>query len=146
MSSFPAASFDLVVSYVVLVDILGYRQAITEMTRVLRPGGRLVVANLSFMSVSNGWVRESEGWRVHFAMDRYLEGRPIELKWAGIEIVNWHRPLSAYMSAFLRAGSSSVTSSSRCLPTTSLRDHPYYEDWYRVPNFTVMHWQKRAPD
>jgi hypothetical protein len=28
----------------------------------------------------------------------------------------------------------------------SLRDDPYFEDWYRVPNFTVMLWEKPGGD
>ena len=36
---FDDASFDLVVSYVTLVDIADFRTAIREMARVLRPGG-----------------------------------------------------------------------------------------------------------
>src|SRR5262245_16459894 len=34
--------FDLVVSYLTLIDIPDFRTAITEMTRVLKPGGRLL--------------------------------------------------------------------------------------------------------
>ena len=41
------ASFDLVVSYLTLVDIADFRTAIGEMTRVLKPGGALLIANLT---------------------------------------------------------------------------------------------------
>ncbi len=137
-----SGSFDLVVSYVVLVDIPGYREAISEIARVLRPGGRAVVANVSFMSVANAWVRDEEGKRLHYPMDHYLEQRPVRLKWAGIEIVNWHRPLSAYMAVYLGAGLVLRDFIEPMPADDSLRDDPYYEDWYRLPNFVVMRWQK----
>jgi ubiquinone/menaquinone biosynthesis C-methylase UbiE len=44
---FADASFDLVVSYITLVDIPDFRAAIREMARVLRPGGSLLIANLT---------------------------------------------------------------------------------------------------
>ncbi|HEX6029833.1 MAG TPA: class I SAM-dependent methyltransferase [Tepidiformaceae bacterium] len=136
------ASFDLVVSYIVLVDIPDFRAAIREMARVLRPGGRAVVANLSFMSVNTGWVRDEAGRRLHYSMDNYLEERPIQLEWAGVRITNWHRPLSAYMAAFLGAGLRLVEFLEPMPHDDSLRDDPRFEDWYRLPNFVVMAWEK----
>src|SRR5688572_3672726 len=44
---FPDASFDLVVSYLTLIDIPDVETAIPEMARVLRPGGTLLIANLN---------------------------------------------------------------------------------------------------
>src|SRR5690349_19685316 len=42
---FPDASFDLVVSYLSLIDIPDLAPAIAEMARVLRPSGSLLIAN-----------------------------------------------------------------------------------------------------
>ncbi|MGH2632612.1 MAG: class I SAM-dependent methyltransferase, partial [Tepidiformaceae bacterium] len=101
---FKTGAFDLVVSYVMLVDVPDIASAISEMARCLRPGGRLVVSNLSFMSAGNGWIRDAEGRRLHYPVDRYFEERAVELDWQGIRVVNWHRPLQTYMQAFLREG------------------------------------------
>lgn len=136
------ASVDLVVSYVMLIDVSGFREAIAEMARVLRPGGRIAVSNLSFMSVSSGWVRDEEGKRVHYPVDRYLEERPVELAWQGIMVTNWHRPLSAYLQAFLAAGLVLCDFREPMPADDSLRDDPRFEDWYRVPNFVAMRWEK----
>jgi 2-polyprenyl-3-methyl-5-hydroxy-6-metoxy-1,4-benzoquinol methylase len=141
---FEDSVFDLVVSYLVLVDIPDFRAAISDMARVLRPGGAAVVANLSFMSVNTGWVRDDRGARLHYAMDRYLEERQVRLAWSGIEIVNWHRPLGAYMHAFLSAGLVLREFLEPMPDDDSLRADPYFEDWYRVPNFVVMKWSKPA--
>jgi ubiquinone/menaquinone biosynthesis C-methylase UbiE len=44
---FPDASFDLVVSYLTLIDIADFRTALKEMVHVLTPKGTLLIANLN---------------------------------------------------------------------------------------------------
>ncbi|MCC6421069.1 MAG: class I SAM-dependent methyltransferase [Gemmataceae bacterium] len=135
-------SVDLVVSYVMLVDVPNFREAIAEMARVLRPGGHLVVSNLSFMSAASGWVRDEAGRRLHYPVDRYFDERPLEVSWRGVTLANWHRPLSSYMQAFLGAGLLLQDFLEPRPADDSLRDDPRFEDWYRAPNFTAMRWQK----
>ena len=141
---FPDASFDLAVSYITLIDIPDFRAAIAEMTRVLRPGGSLLMANLTgFTSAcaARGWVKDDKGEHLHFPVDNYLSEFPFWLEWSGIRIENWHRPLEAYMSAFLEAGlilkffAEPEPQSGEAL----LREHAR-----RVPWFVVMEWQRPA--
>ncbi len=139
---FASASFDLVVSYVTLVDIVDYRAAIAECARVLRCGGRLAVANLGFVTASQGWLRDDEGRRLYHRVDRYAETWSQVYEWAGIRITNWHRPLSAYMAAYLEAGLELRAFLEPVPEDQSLRDDPWFEDWFRVPLFTVMNWQR----
>jgi SAM-dependent methyltransferase len=104
---FEAASFDLVVSYLTLVDIVDFKTAIREMTRVLKPAGALLIANLTgFTSAcaAQGWVKDQEGRYLHYPVDRYLDEFPFWFEWAGIRIENWHHPLGAYMTALLESG------------------------------------------
>jgi SAM-dependent methyltransferase len=141
---FEAASFDLVVSYVTLVDIADFRTAIGEMARVLKPGGSLLLANLTgFTSAcaSQGWVKDEEGQRLHFPVDRYLEEFPFWFEWAGIRIENWHRPLAAYMAAFLESGLH-LTFFSEPAPMSGEESHQ--ETFRRVPWFVVMEWRRPA--
>ena len=42
---FQDSSFDVVVFYLTLIDILDFRKAIGEGARVLKPGGRMVIGN-----------------------------------------------------------------------------------------------------
>jgi SAM-dependent methyltransferase len=103
---FPDESFDLVVSYLSLVDIPDAETAIAEMARVLRPGGALLIANLNSFNtavVGGGWQRGADG-EVRYCIDHYLEERSEWLAWRGIRILNWHRPLSRYMSLLLAQG------------------------------------------
>ncbi|MEX2245673.1 MAG: class I SAM-dependent methyltransferase [Dehalococcoidia bacterium] len=139
---FGDASFDIVVSYITLVDIVDYAAAIREMARVLRPGGRVAVANLGFVSASLGWQRDDEGKRLYERIDRYAEEWSRVFEWLGMRIVNWHRPLSAYMRAYLSAGLTLRAFEEPVPPDDSLRDNPLFEDWYRVPLFTAMLWTK----
>ena len=84
---FEAASFDLVVSYLTLIDIVDFRKAISEMARVLKPGGSLLIANLTgFTSAAadRGWVKDADGRHLHFPVDRYLDEFPFWFEWEGI--------------------------------------------------------------
>lgn len=145
---FADAAFDLVITYITLVDIAGYREAIAEMARVLAPGGSLVAANLGFVTATpavageSPWVRDADGKRVHYRIDRYAEEFASRLTWAGIDITNWHRPQSAYMQAYLGAGLLLRDYREPVPEDESLRQHDAYEAWFRVPLFNVMRWQR----
>lgn len=139
---FADASFDLVVSYITLVDIPDFRAAIREMARVLRPGGALLMANLTgYISacIDKGWVKGSEGEYLHYPVDNYLGEFPLWFEWSGIRIVNWHRPLDAYMTAFLDAGLSLKFFAE---PAPASGDADHRERARRVPWFVVMEWQR----
>ena len=139
---FADASFDLVVSYITLVDIPDFRAAIREMARVLRPGGALLMANLTgYISacIDKGWVKGSGGEYLHYPVDNYLGEFPLWLEWSGIRIVNWHRPLDAYMTAFLDAGLSLKFFAE---PAPASGDADHQERARRVPWFVVMEWQR----
>jgi ubiquinone/menaquinone biosynthesis C-methylase UbiE len=76
--AFEDASFDLVVACLSLIDIEHADRAIAEMARVLKPGGTLLVANLTGFSSArarDGWQRDLLGRLKYFALDRYKIGR-----------------------------------------------------------------------
>ncbi|MFH6785890.1 MULTISPECIES: class I SAM-dependent methyltransferase [Methylobacterium] len=141
---FADGAFDLVVSYLTLIDIPDIRAAIPEMARVLGPGGTLLIANLNSFATAGGWAQDGDGIR-RFRIDDYLEERAEWAEWHGIRVRNWHRPLSLTMSLLLTQG-------------LALRhfDEPVPHDgdpakvarYRRVPWFHVMEWEKpggRAP-
>lgn len=135
-------SVDTVVSYIVWVDVEDFRAAIAEAARVLRSGGQLVAANLSFITASERWTRAPDGRRLFRPVDRYVEERPITFNWRGHELTNWHRPLSACMDAYLSSGLTLRRYLEPVPDEKSLRDDPRFEDWFRVSEFTVMRWEK----
>jgi SAM-dependent methyltransferase len=139
---FESGSFDLVISCLSLIDIADFRAAICEMSRVLAPGGTLLVANLSPFftpAAATGWIRDATGKRVHYPVDRYLEEFPAWVQLGGARVENWHRPLSAYMSAFLGNGLI-LTHYDEPAPTGG--DPERQASYRRVPWFVVMDWRK----
>src|SRR5262249_15881745 len=97
--------FDLAVSYVALIDVPDYRKAIKEMTRIVKPGGRILIANLNPFATTSPrtWTADENGELLYVALDNYFGERAESVKWAGIDVLNWHRPMEDYMSAFLEA-------------------------------------------
>jgi SAM-dependent methyltransferase len=141
---FPDESFDLAVSYLSLIDIVDFRAAIAGMARVLKPGGTLLIANMaSFVSAgpADGWVRNADGGRAYFPLDDYLTERSLRVAWKGIDIENWHRPLSAYMTALLGAGLELVAFDE---PEPVGGEPAEVAVYLRVPLFCVMEWRKRG--
>ena len=140
---FEPQSFDLVVSYLTLIDIADFETAIAEMERVLMPGGTLLIANLNSFVTANpkgsGWVRDPEGRHLHYAVERYLDTYASWLSWNGIEIENWHRPLSAYMHALLAAGLQLIAFDE---PAPVGGPEHRAERYRRVPYAHVMEWRK----
>lgn len=142
--NFPDADFDLVVSYLTLIDIPDARAAIAEMARVLKPGGRLLIANLTSHASAGmnlGWADLADGRRA-FALDRYLGERSEWVAWRGISIVNWHRPLSTYMSLCLEQGLNLVHFDEP--PAAGSPDAEHMDRYNRAPWFLIMEWIKPA--
>lgn len=137
--------FDLVVSYLSLIDVPDIRAAIPEMARVLKPGGALLIANLnSFNSAcaDTGWVKDGDGQRLYYPIDNYLQEHSMWIEYRGIRIINHHRPMSTYLRALLDAGLSlayfdepAPSADAPALRATNYR---------RAPWFLVMEWVKAA--
>jgi SAM-dependent methyltransferase len=138
---FPDRSYDLIVSYLTLIDIADIRTAIAEICRVLEPRGTLLIANLTSFNTAgqpNGWVRDAGG-NPRFFIDHYMEERADWVQWRGIRVHNWHRPLSTYMSLLLDQGLQ-LRHFSEPMPVGA---DPAQAEWHqRVPYFLIMEWQK----
>ena len=127
---FPDARFDLVVSYLTLIDIPDATAAIREMARVLRPGGTLLIANLNAFNtapVDGAWTRD------------YFAERADWVEWRGIKIQNWHRPFAYYMTALLATG---LRLRHFEEPEPAGGDPAFAERYRRAPFFHVMAWEK----
>jgi SAM-dependent methyltransferase len=138
-------AFDLVVSYLSLIDIPDVQAAIPEMARVLRPGGTLLIANLTSFNTAGGdlgWIKDSRGRRLYYPIDNYLLERAMWIEHRRIRVVNHHRPLSTYLRALLGAGLV-LTYFDEPAPTA---DAPASRasGYARAPWFLVMEWLKPA--
>lgn len=140
---FGDGTFDLVVSYLSLIDMPDVAPAIAEMTRVLKPGGHLLIANLNGFNTAGqetDWSLDEHGKRKHFQIDHYLTESAAWVEWRGIRIRNHHRPLSTYMKLLLAQGLN-LTHFDEPRPTA---DAPAARavDYVRAPWFMVMEWKK----
>lgn len=141
---FEDGSFDLVVSYLTLIDIPDIRAAIPEMVRVLKPGGRLLIANLTSFNTAGlgglGWIRTAGG-KPAYALDRYLEERVEWITWAGIRIRNHHRPLETYMTLLLNQG---LILKHFAEPPPLGGDPAVADKYRRAPWLMMMAWERPA--
>jgi SAM-dependent methyltransferase len=140
---FSSDAFDLVVSYLSLIDIPDLQAGVSEMARVLRVGGTLLIANLTSFNTAcadAGWVTDPAGRELHYPIDHYLEERSMWIEYRGIRIRNYHRPLSAYFQALLGAG---LRLTHFDEPAAAADAPPARAARYaRVPWFLVMEWHK----
>ena len=142
---FQDAAFDMVVSYLSLIDIADAKTALAEMVRVLRPGGLLLIGNL------NSWITAAQihppHWRrnpdgtVTATIDRYLEEFSYPARWQGIDIFNWHRPQRFYMQTLLAHG---LTLTHFDEPAAT--EPPEAEQKNRAPYLYLMEWMKPKQD
>lgn len=138
----PDASFDLVIASLVLIDIPDFHAAIREMGRVLEPGGTLLTANLTPLQTAGmgkGWQYDAEGRPSVFGIDNYSTEWALEVAWSGIRILNWHRPFSAYVRAYLAAGLTLVAYEDLKPSADHVDEHDRYA---RAPWFDMMEWRK----
>lgn len=135
---FANGTFDLVVSYLTLIDIEGLEAAIAEMARVLRREGTLLIANLNSFNTAGEWHRRDDGSRA-FILDDYMVARAEWVSWRGIAIRNWHRPFSAYVKPLLAAGMRLIHFDE---PLPSGGDPERVRQHLRAPYFHIMEWRK----
>jgi SAM-dependent methyltransferase len=139
---FDDASFDMVVSYLSLLDIEDIAAALNEVKRVLRPGGRFLIANLSGFATAadikgGGWSTLPDGAR-QIVIRRYLEPHAMRSEWKGISVTNWHRPMSFYMQELLRRGFELTHFDE---PAVTDMNHPKRLAYNTAPYQLIMEWR-----
>ena len=143
LSQIDDGSFDLAVSYIVLVDLLDYRSSIQAAFRVLHPGGRFIVCNVHPMrsSIPLGWIKQGDE-RLFYPVDNYAIEGPREFNWWGKSFVNIHRTVSSYISAFLEAGFVLEGLQEPTPSEAQLAENPTFDDEFRIPNFIIYQLNK----
>ena len=115
------------------------------MARVLKPGGTLLIVNLTSYNTACGdvgWVKDATGRRVYYPLDNYLQEREMWIEYRGIRVVNHHRPLSTYLRALLAAGLI-LTYFDEPAPSADAQGSRA-RSYSRAPWFLVMEWLKPA--
>lgn len=131
-------TFDLVVSYLNQCDLPNFNANNREVFRVLRRGGRFVVANLHPMRSAGGsWQRTPDGKKQHVILDNYFEEGARHWNMMGVALTNFHRSLSTYTRGFRDAGFSIEGIVEPTVSAESLALYPELDDELRVPNFII---------
>lgn len=131
-------AFDLTVSYLNQCDLPDFDANNREVFRVLRTGGRFIIANLHPMRSATGkWHRTDDGEKQHVMLDSYFDEGERHWKIMGVELTNFHRSLSTYTSAFLHAGFSIEAITEPTITREQLALYPELDDEVRVPNFII---------
>ena len=131
-------AFDIVISYLNQCDLPDFMANTREAFRVLKPGGRFVVANLHPMRSAVGtWQRREDGTKEHIILDNYFDESERHWKMMGVEFTNFHRTLSTYAQGFLEAGFRIESIVEPTLTEEEVTLYPELDDELRVPNFIV---------
>ena len=132
-------AFDLAVSYLNQCDLPDFNANNREVFRVLRTGGRFIVANLHPMrSAVGGWHRTDAGVKQHVILDDYFDEGVRRWKMKGAELTNFHRSLSTYTRGYLDAGFSICGIVEPTVTEEQLTLYPELADELRVPNFIIF--------
>lgn len=138
MGSVEDGAFDLAISYLNQCDLPDFEANTRQVFRVLKPGGRFVIANLHPMrSAAGGWFKDATGKKLHAILDNYFDEN--ERRWEiwGKPLTNFHRTLSTYLDGFMKTGFEIVRVIEPRVTLENLAEFPELEDERRVPNFIL---------
>lgn len=131
-------SFDLVISYLNQCDLRDFEANNREVFRVLKNGGRFVVANLHPMRSAVGhWQRKPDGTKDHVVLDNYLAEGERHWNMMGVDFTNFHRTLATYLRSFRECGFMLEDLMEPTVTKENLALYPELDDELRVPNFIV---------
>jgi 2-polyprenyl-3-methyl-5-hydroxy-6-metoxy-1,4-benzoquinol methylase len=133
---FGKGTFDLVVAYNVLMDVVDVPAAVKEMRRVLRPGGELVIS-IVHPFTDRGRISGS-GPSAHLVIGGTYFGRQHfqgqeERNGLRMHFAGWSQPLEAYAAA-LEAAGLAITSIREPIPDIA-HGRADLQPWIRVPLF-----------
>lgn len=145
---FAAASFDGAVACLVFEHIDGLDDALAEVARVLRPGGRFVflLNHPLLQTPGSGWIDDQildppeQYWRI----GPYLpEAETLEQVQRGVFVRFLHRPLSRYLNAAHDVGLHLERMLEPAPPEGFLAQAPEYREAATVPRLLVLHLVRR---
>lgn len=147
---FPDEAFDAVVACLVFEHIEAVDQAIDEVARVLRPGGRFAffLNHPLLQTPSSGWIDDhvvdppEQYWRI----GPYLvEDHTVEEVEKDVFIPFIHRPMSRYVNAMSEAGLVLARMLEPAPPPGFLARAPEYQEAASIPRLLVLVADKREP-
>ncbi len=136
-------TFDVAVCNMALMDIKNYRQAISEIARVLKPRGAFLFSILHpcFFTPGSGWLLDDDGSIVGWQVDNYHTN--LAWKWTVKRVMteqtySFHRTLEDYVSA-LRENGFAITDMREPVASAQLiEEHPRWVRELRRGSFLVV--------
>ena len=136
-------TFDIAASYLNQCDLSDFQANNREVFRVLKPGGKFVIANVHPMRSAVGrWQRTDDGTKQHVILDRYFDEGERYWMMFGVEFTNFHRTLSTCFRAYRDSGFVIDQIIEPTVDAENLNRYPELDDELRVPNFIIFVLQK----
>ena len=142
---FSGSSFDAVVACLVFEHIEAVDQAIAEVGRVLRPGGRfLFLLNHPLLQTpGSGWIDDTILEEQYWRIGPYLvEDNSLEEVEKGVWIPFIHRPLSRYVNALASAGLYVTFMAEPAPPPGFLARAAEYQEAATIPRLLALRAEK----
>ena len=145
LHSLEDASFDLIVSNMVIHDLENYKKTFKEMFRLLVDGGTFVFSILHpcFVTPGSGWEKTENGEKLHWNVDNYFyEGAYVQKLGNTEKMVYFHRTLTTYINTLIQTG---FTLECMVEPVPSkemLEKYPSFEEDFRCADFMVFKLKK----
>ncbi len=145
---FSSSSFDAVIACLVFEHIEDAGQAIEEVGRLLRPGGRFLffLNHPLLQTPGSGWIDDRILDEQYWRIGPYLvEDRTLEEVDKDVWIPFMHRPLSRYVNALVRAGLLITRLEEPPPPPGFLARAPEYEQAATIPRLLFLRAEKVRP-
>jgi SAM-dependent methyltransferase len=154
---FGAAAFDAVTAFMSVMDVADPERALTEVARVLRPGGfvQFSVLHPVISAPAGRWLRDESGVRQARVVSDYFYQGPLTETWTfgqvpaeardryrPFTITYARRTLAGWLGAVLAAGLAIEAICEPCADEETAASHPHVADSRIAPYFLVVRARK----
>jgi 2-polyprenyl-3-methyl-5-hydroxy-6-metoxy-1,4-benzoquinol methylase len=145
MSGVDTHAFDIVLAAMSLMDVEDYIGSITEIKRVLKPEGYLLmsITHPCFSAPVSKWERDSKGNLVHFIVDQYFD----KIAWESFitdkfrkPVLRRHMPLQDFINPLIKQGFSLALFLEPVPTDEQIQKSPRFPRLKRIPYFLFMKW------
>ena len=101
-------TFDIIISSLVMHYIKDYAAIIKKIGRLLHKDGRFIFSTehpiATARIMENSWIKDSEGNKLHWALDDYQEEGVRETHWYIDGVIKYHRTISTLINTLIQNG------------------------------------------